>query len=263
MHNPKFAKILAFIFCALLFLSSIIPVIMHFTEPITDIHTVETVPDIPEGEPIMREDPTEPPTEPPVIMGTVNTDRLNVRKEPDINARVFRQMAVGTRVEILERKILDGVEWGRVEDGWINLRYVDIDGSEKKGVDISVNLEDLHNLALVNYMEAGEDNCCNLCRARICDIVLNRVSDERWADSIADVLMEYRQFSYLWSGLEWPKRADELWEQHAIERAYMVAEDVLMGNHTDVYQQGYVWYQGINRTDDYIVCYDCGIYFSR
>ena len=84
--------------------------------------------EIPEGEPIITEEyTTEPPTEPTPIWGTVNTDKLNVRKEPYIDARVSRQLYVGVRVEILEQKILDGVLWGRIETGWINLKYVDLE----------------------------------------------------------------------------------------------------------------------------------------
>lgn len=246
-------------------------------EPIPTIMPAEPESDpvtIPEGEPLMKEDPTEDPTEPPTevptepatIMGTVNTDRLNVRKEPDINVFVIRQLAIGTRVEILEQKILDGVHWGRIEDGWINLRYVDIDGDETPGVEISVNLEDLHNLALINFIEAGQDDCCNDCRRRICDVVLNRIEDDRWPgeDTIAEVLLSPTQFAQLSkTGLVWPARAKSMMEQHAIERAYMIAEEVLMGNHSEVYQQGYVWYMGAPQTRNYYRCPDCNIYFSR
>lgn len=83
---------------------------------------------IPEGEPIIMEEYiTEAPTEPTIVCGTVNTDRLNVRKEPYIDARVYRQLSIGSRVEILERKILDGIPWGRIEVGWINLEYIDLE----------------------------------------------------------------------------------------------------------------------------------------
>lgn len=226
--------------------------------------------EVTESEPIVMENPTEAPTEEPTepetVMGTVNTDRLNVREEPDINCFVIKQLAVGTRVEILERKILDAIPWGRIEDGWINLRYVDLDNGEDYTVQVTYNMEDLHNLALINYIEAGSDKCCNNCRRRVCDVVLNRIEDDRWSgeDTIAEVLLSPYQFAQLSkTGLVFPSRAKLLREQHAIERAYIIAEEVLMGNHTDVYQHGYVWYQGINRTDDYIVCEDCGIYFSR
>lgn len=89
---------------------------------------------IPEGEPIIRENPTEPPTEEPTEpypkMGTVVVDRLNVRKEPYIDKNIVYQLAIDTRIEILEVKILDAIPWGRIANGWINLRYIDLDGEE-------------------------------------------------------------------------------------------------------------------------------------
>lgn len=259
MNNRKLIKIICAIILVLTTLGASIYAISNPAKP-NNIPTIEsTVPEIPEGEPILTEDPTEPPT----VMGTVRVDRLNVRNEPDINKHVFRQMAVGTRVEILEQKVIDSIRWGRIEDGWINLRYVAIDGEPEPTVRTTVDLAALRSLALVNYMEAGEDGCCNECRRRICDVVLNRVADDRWANTIDGVLTEYCQFSYFWIDLDWPERANSMGEQHAIERAYMIAEEVLMGKHSDVYQKGYVYYQGINRTPDYIVCYDCGIWFSR
>lgn len=84
--------------------------------------------EIPDGEPIITEEySTESPTELLTVWGTVNTDQLNVRKEPYMDARVYRQLYVGARIEILEQKILDGVLWGRIEIGWVNLKYVDLD----------------------------------------------------------------------------------------------------------------------------------------
>jgi hypothetical protein len=229
--------------------------------------------EIPEGEPLIRgeyptEAPTEVPTEPHFPMkGVVLVDRLNVREEPDINHYVKYQLEVGEEIEVLEIKILDAIAWGRMEnDMWVNLRYVDL---EDENYDFTMqydyNIDDLHGLAIVNYMEAGEDKCCNLCRARICDVVLNRIADDRWAgeDTVKEVLTSPTQFSYLWLYYGFPDRAERMQEQHAIERAYMIAEQILLGNHSDVYRQGYVWYQGINRTNDYIVCENCGIYYSR
>ena len=79
------------------------------------------------------EQPTEAPTEPAVtvpavIMGTVNADNLNVRSEPYSTADILKRLAINTRIEVLEQKIVDGVNWGRVAEGWINLNYVTIDG---------------------------------------------------------------------------------------------------------------------------------------
>ena len=75
------------------------------------------------------EAPTEPAvTEPPVIMGTVNADNLNVRAEPYSTSDILKRLAINTRIEILEQKIVDGVNWGRIAEGWVNLNYVTIDG---------------------------------------------------------------------------------------------------------------------------------------
>lgn len=73
------------------------------------------------------EAPTEPvETVPPVLMGTVNADNLNVRSEPYSTADILKRLAINTRIEILEQKIVDGVNWGRIAEGWINLNYVTI-----------------------------------------------------------------------------------------------------------------------------------------
>lgn len=77
------------------------------------------------------EAPTEPEpteTEPPTVMGTVNTDKLNVRTEADPSSPSVQKLAVGTRLEILEQKVVDDVTWGRTTDGWVNMKYVTLDG---------------------------------------------------------------------------------------------------------------------------------------
>ena len=98
------------------------------------------------------EEPTEPAvTVPPVVMGTVNADNLNVRSEPYSTADILKRLAINSRIEILEQKIVDGVNWGRIAEGWINLNYVTIDGEgtvitesgyavlANKGSDLTVN----------------------------------------------------------------------------------------------------------------------------
>ena len=65
------------------------------------------------------DEPTESQTEPPinVIYGTVTTDNLNIRSSPVSDSTVIRQLAADTRVEITETKTIDGVNWGRIEEG--------------------------------------------------------------------------------------------------------------------------------------------------
>ena len=76
------------------------------------------------------EAPTEPTeTTPPSVWGTVNTNNLNIRTSPSSTSTILGQFDAGTRVEILEQQTTDGVNWGRLEQGWINLLFVTLDGS--------------------------------------------------------------------------------------------------------------------------------------
>lgn len=237
--------------------------------------------EIPEGEPIITEDNiTEVPTEEPQpvfpMKGIVLVHKLNVRMEPDVNHYVSYQLDIDSEIEIYEIKTIPtedfgDLTWGRLEDGmWVNLRYIDLeDENFDYTVQVDYSLEDLRGLAIVNYMEAGEDGCCNLCRKRICDVVLNRVADTREGyygneNTVEEVLTSPTQFSYLWLYYDFvPEKVASIYEQHAIERAFMIAEQILLGNHTDIYLNDYYMYMGINRTPEFVACYDCGIYFSR
>lgn len=77
--------------------------------------------------------PTDPPvTQPPVTdpgftpwKGTVQvSDTLHVRSGPGTYNSIVGYLKAGTEVTILEEKTVDGERWGRVEKGWISLRYV-------------------------------------------------------------------------------------------------------------------------------------------
>lgn len=90
--------------------------------------------------------------------------------------------------------------------------------------------EELETLALVIYQEAGGDNCSDETRLMVGTVVLNRVADARYPDTIAEVATEYRQYGRLyWTGLEWPERASKAQEAHAVKRAYDCAERLLNG----------------------------------
>lgn len=100
--------------------------------------------------------------------------------------------------------------------------------------------EDVEMLACVIYQEAGGDACCDNCRRRVADVVLNRVADWRYPDTIYEVLTEPYQYGRLhWTGIVWPERAQYSVEAHAVERAYRIAREVLEGHHSDVYGKGF------------------------
>ena len=90
--------------------------------------------------------------------------------------------------------------------------------------------EDLEVLALVIYQEAGGDDCSDETRLMVGTVVLNRVADDRYPDTIAEVATEYKQYGRLyWTGLKWPERATKAEEARAVKRAYDCATQLLDG----------------------------------
>ena len=90
--------------------------------------------------------------------------------------------------------------------------------------------EDLETLAIIIYQEAGGDDCSDETRLMVGTVVLNRVADNRYPDTIAEVATEYKQYGRLyWTGLKWPERASKAEEAHAVKRAYDCATQLLDG----------------------------------
>lgn len=126
----------------------------------------------------------------------------------------------------------------------------------------TVNPDDLELLACVIYQEAGADYVCDDCRRRVADVVLNRVNSPDFPNTIREVLTARDQYgSYHWTGVVWPKRSGSEYEKHAVERAYRVAEEVLSGQHSALYGNGYVWQAGFKQGTEGFWC--CNTYFGR
>lgn len=124
-----------------------------------------------------------------------------------------------------------------------------------------VDEEELEMLACVIYQEAGGDCCCDECRYRVADVVLNRVNDSRYPNTIKGVLEEPRQWGlFSETGVIWSERASLPEEQGAVKRAYDVAYDVLSGNHSDLTSR-YIYCAEFAQGTDWIYC--DGIYFGR
>ena len=125
----------------------------------------------------------------------------------------------------------------------------------------SYTAEDLEALALAIYQEAGSDKCSDETRLMVGTVVLNRVADERFPDSIEEVLLQERQYGRLhWTGLVWPERAKYPSEAHAVERAYNLAEDLLIGAVVDVlpadvvFQSEYIQGEIVAVSDGFFFC---------
>lgn len=73
--------------------------------------------------------------EPSVIAtGTVvSTSRLRVRKGPGTGYAIVTNLSKGTRVEIYEKVTVGSSIWGRIDQGWICLDYVKLDGQSDSG----------------------------------------------------------------------------------------------------------------------------------
>ena len=122
--------------------------------------------------------------------------------------------------------------------------------------------EELSLLALVIYQEAGGDNCSDETRRMVGEVALNRVADSRFPDTLAEVLTQRSQYGRLhWTGLEWPERAQNPGEEHAVLRAYECATAVLMSDERLLPQD--VVFQAEFVQGSEVVAYSDGFYFCR
>ena len=120
--------------------------------------------------------------------------------------------------------------------------------------------KELEYLALVIYQEAGGDMYSDDTRLKVGTVVMNRVSDPRFPDTIFDVILQRGQYGRLhWTGPTWPARRWDPLEAHAVERAYDIAERIMNGERAlpkdVVYQSEYI--QGE------IVAHQGGFFFCR
>lgn len=130
------------------------------------------------------------------------------------------------------------------------------------GPESANNMSDLEMLACVIYQEAGGDAICQDCRYRVGDIVLNRVTDDRFPNDIYSVLTQKNQYGKFYkTGIKWPSRASKPEEAYAVERAYQVAQDILNGNHGELYGKGYVWQAKFTQGNEGFWC--CGHFYGR
>lgn len=72
--------------------------------------------------------------EPQVLEGTVTAYSLRVRTGAGTNYGVKDLLPRGTRVEILETKQVGSTLWGRIDNGWIDLSFVELDNAEPEPI---------------------------------------------------------------------------------------------------------------------------------
>ena len=117
-------------------------------------------------------------------------------------------------------------------------------------------------LACGIYSEAGGDECSDKCRKYVGDVMLNRVEDSRFPDTLYGVLTapgQYGRFSK--TGIVWPERSSNPGEAAAVERAYRIAEELLSGDHSELYGAGYVFQAEFVQGSEGFWC--DGLYFAK
>lgn len=114
-------------------------------------------------------------------------------------------------------------------------------------------------MAVAIYNEAGGDECTDEERELVGYVVLNRVNDSRYPDSIRGVLEQPGQYAGLGSkGVNFAKRSSNKYEAPSLERAWETAKKVLE-NRNDIpipenvvfqaeFEQGIGVYKQIGRT---------------
>lgn len=121
--------------------------------------------------------------------------------------------------------------------------------------------EELEALAIIIYQEAGGDACSDETRSMVGTVVMNRVADERFPDTIMEVATQERQYGRLyWTGLVWPERASQAVEAHAVQRAYDCAREILEG--ARALPADVIWQAEFPQGTE-IVAYQDGLYFCR
>lgn len=151
------------------------------------------------------------------------------------------------------------------EDSDVREAVADLVIDHHAEANVPVNEHDVELLACVIYQEAGGDTCCDMCRRRVADVVLNRVKDPRFkGTTIEEILIDgdpAPQWGlYSVTGVVWPDKASLPEEQHAVERAYRIAREVLEGQHSDLTSE-YIWCAEFSQGTDVIEC--DGIYFGK
>ncbi len=98
-----------------------------------------------------------------------------------------------------------------------------------KIVNAKYSKDDLFCMAAVIYNEAGGNACSDTHRILVGNVVLNRVRDSRFPNTIRKVVQQKGQYSAMSRGVKFASRSKYLCEKVAVARAYRIAKIVLDG----------------------------------
>lgn len=178
------------------------------------------------------------------------TSTMDHNKKPlviDTPTPAYSEQAVDNLVEKEETSV-------SVVDNPVNDVYNSVETEEHLYTDQQREI-----LAIIIYQEAGADMCSDDTRRKVGSVFLNRVSSELFPDTFEEVATQRKQYGTLYlTGIKWPDRASYSQEAHAVERAYAVAEELLISG--GVLPSNVIWQAEFPQGDG-IYCYQDGIYF--
>lgn len=111
---------------------------------------------------------------------------------------------------------------------------VDETGAAVEETAPAVDETDVELLAIAIYCEAGADSISDETRRMVGDVILNRVEDDRFPDTVEGVLTQ---------------------------RARQIARSLFQGEHSELYGAGYIWQAEFQQGSDRIQ--RDGIWFGR
>lgn len=82
-----------------------------------------TTPSVPEATPV---NPSTPAVSTTATGTVVNADKVNVRSAAGVSNPLVTSLAKGTKVTVYEQTTVDNALWGRIDQGWIAMNYVDL-----------------------------------------------------------------------------------------------------------------------------------------
>ena len=137
-------------------------------------------------------------------------------------------------------------------------------GPENEATDDSIPLyteEEREILAIIIYQEAGADYCSDDTRLKVGTVFLNRVASDEFPDTFYDVATAKAQYGTLyWTGIQWPERASDPREAHAVERSYEIADRLLEGERS--FDEDVIWQAEFPQGTE-VVAYQDGTYFCK
>lgn len=69
---------------------------------------------------------TETPAGTTSVPGVVKSSYVNVRSEASVKSRKVTQLKQGTKVTVYQQVIANGAAWGKIDQGWVAMEYIDL-----------------------------------------------------------------------------------------------------------------------------------------